>query len=141
MIANNTRDLVKYHEGCSLRPYRDTVGKLTIGWGRNLEDVGISQREADQMLDVDLIHAEGICVRIFGGWYALSAVRRAVLIDMAHNLGEGGLRSFRKMRAAIEAGEFALASLEMLDSKWASQVGARARRLANMMKDDQWPKI
>ena len=125
--------LLVEHEGVRLKPYRDTVGKLTIGVGRNLDDVGISHDEAMMLLDHDIDRALG------GGaatwpWFAdLAPARQIVLVDMAFNLGIGGLKRFRRMLAALEAGDHATAAGQMLDSVWAHQVGARARRLAQMM--------
>ena len=56
------RDIVKAQlkvdEGVKLKPYKDTVGKLTIGCGRNLDDIGISYTEVDYLLENDLNMAE-----------------------------------------------------------------------------------
>ena len=68
-------------------------------------------------------------------WYAhLSEVRQRVVIDMVFNLGIAGFSRFKKTIRYIEAGEFKEAAVEMLDSKWAGQVGARATRLAKMLE-------
>lgn len=121
------------HEGLRLKPYRDTVGKLTIGVGRNLDDVGITRAEALFLLRNDVEEVRTQLERY--PWYTqLDPVRQKVLIDMAFNLGIGGLMQFRKMLAALEAGDYGKTADEMLDSKWARQVGKRAQRLAEMMR-------
>ena len=131
-------DLIARHEGKRLKPYKDTVGKLTIGYGRNLDDVGISGEEADAMLwrDIERAIAAGLRYSWFKG---LSEVRMAVVVDMIYNLGPGGFRSFVNMRAALKAHRWADASRAMLNSKWAVQVPTRAKRLAKMMRADMWP--
>ena len=121
-------------EGLRLRPYLDSVGKLTIGVGRNLDDVGISNAEALTMLanDVDLaIHELESRFTWFGD---LSDARQRVLVNMCFNLGITRLLGFRNMLAAVELGDYYKAAHEMLDSKWARQVGDRAKRLATMME-------
>jgi lysozyme len=119
-------------EGFKLRPYRCPAGKLTIGVGRNLEDTGISKAEALLMLENDI---RSCADRLKGiPWFSgLNAVRQEVLINMAFNLGVAGLMGFPRMMAALERGQYVLASQEMLESKWASQVPQRAKRLAEEM--------
>ena len=127
--------LVKLHEGMRLFPYKCTAGKLTIGWGRNLDDRGISAEEAEYLLQHDLKLAERDAKQFIGGvWDTLSEIRKAVLIDMAFNLGLARLSAFKKFKHALVFGEYKQAAVEMLDSKWASQVGRRATLLAEMMR-------
>ncbi len=124
-------------EGVRLMPYRDTVGKLTIGVGRNLEDRGITLAEAEILLLSD-IHATIAAVEKAVPWYPrLDPVRQRVLINMAFNLGTAGLLAFRQMLAACQRGDYDTAADEMLESLWAQQVGTRALRLAQMMRTGQ----
>jgi lysozyme len=64
--------------------------------------------------------------------------RRGVLVNMAYNLGVTGLLSFKKMLSAYKKGAFVEAAQHMLDSKWAKQVGDRAKRLAEQMRSGEW---
>lgn len=121
-------------EGLRLRPYRDAVGVLTIGYGRNLDDVGITQEEAEHLLTNDVVKVTRDCERFFAFWPRLSDVRQRVLANMVFNIGIGRVLGFRKMLAALEHQDWDDAATEMLDSKWAGQVGARADRLALMMR-------
>ena len=139
MDRYRTKQMIKRHEGLRLKPYRDTVGKLTIGYGRNLEDVGISLEEAELMLEHDLDRAIQAAREVIPGFDELDEVRQAVLVDMAFNLGRAGLAGFRRFRAALALGDFERAASEMLDSLWARQVGRRAEELAEMMRSGQWP--
>ena len=139
-MAINMKEMVKQlelHEGLRLKPYYDTVDKLTIGIGRNLEDTGISKAEASFMLQNDLIRIIAELDEQMPWWRELTENRRRILVDMAFNLGTFGLSQFRDMLAATKVGDFDAASKEMLDSKWAKQVGGRAERLAEAMKTDQ----
>lgn len=125
---------LRIHEGLRLKPYKDTVGKLTIGIGRNLDDVGISEPEAMLMLENDIETVFADLDRSLTWWRTLSERRQMVLADMAFNLGIGRLTGFRNALAAMQAGEWDKAAREMLDSKWARQVGPRAATLADMVR-------
>ena len=121
------------HEGMRLKPYRCTAGKLTIGVGRNLDDKGISELEALYLLWGDM---QEVMEALDGhDWYrGLDPIRKKVIIDMAFNLGLGGLLQFKKMIAAIELSDYEEAAKQMLSSRWATQVGLRSMRLAEMMR-------
>jgi len=131
----NIKDQLIRHEGLRLDLYKDSVGKLTIGVGRNIDDIGISKDEAMYLLDNDIKKVEEQVSHFF--WYKdLSEARKKVIIDMVFNLGLTRFKGFKKTIAYIAAGNFDLASIEMLSSRWADQVGSRAHTLSNIMKDD-----
>lgn len=127
--------MIKAHEGLSLLPYECSAGKLTIGYGRNLDDVGISQAEADFLLDIDIHKAIADCKAVIPSFDELSEMRQAVLIDMMFNLGRTKFKKFKRMLQAIDYGNYDKASFEMLDSDWAVQVGERATFLARKMEE------
>lgn len=131
--------LIERHEGRRMKPYTDTTGHLTVGVGRNLTSVRFSTAEVDLMLETDIDHAVADCRKLFPTFDTLSEVRQAVLADMVFNMGLVRLRKFQRMRRALRNEDFDTASLEMLDSTWAEQVGRRALRLAQMMRTDAWP--
>lgn len=122
-------------EGVRLKPYHDPVGKLTIGIGRNLDDVGISQYEAMVLLSNDIRKVEADLDVALPWWRSLSEARQQVLANMAFNMGIGSLLKFKDTLSAIQAGKYEDAAAAMLKSLWASQVGQRAARLAKMMRD------
>jgi len=127
------RKQLKRHEGLRLKPYLDTVGKLTVGYGRNLDDVGISRGEADFMLDndIEMIARE---LETVDEYRELDLMRKTVIANMAFNLGFRGLMGFKNMWTAIAQGNYEIAAAEMLNSKWAGQVGSRAIELAELMR-------
>lgn len=128
----NYVEMIKRHEGFRQYPYKCTAGKLTIGYGRNLDDVGISKEEAEYLLDMDLDkHTEELDKVIT---WAVPKDVYAVLVDMHYNLGHERFMQFKNMLAALKKLDFKGAAKEMLDSKWAKQVPNRAAELANIME-------
>jgi len=130
------KDQLILHEGLKLKPYKCTAGKITIGVGRNIEDIGITEDEARSLLDNDILRVAQELDNALPWWRDLSDVRQRVLLDMAFNIGTPTLMKFKNTLALIEAGEFENASVEMLDSRWAEQVGQRARTLSQAMATD-----
>jgi len=126
-------DLIR-DEGMRLKPYRDTTGHLTIGVGRNLDDVGITKSEAMRMLGNDIEKCKRQLTDQLPIYSTLDAVRQEVLINMCFNLGIKGLLGFKDMIASLEIGNYIQASKDMKNSLWARQVGDRADRLALKMQ-------
>lgn len=122
-------------EGLRTRPYRCTAGKLTIGVGRNLDDVGITPAEAMALLRNDINVVTVALDARLPWWRTLDEARQHVIINMAFNMGIATLLTFKNTLALIQAGKFEDAAAAMLQSKWARQVGPRARRLAAQMKE------
>ena len=121
------------HEGLELLPYEDSLGIITIGVGRNLEERGISEDEAFYLLgnDIEIIWDE--LIKQHPIVEDLDDQRQMILLDMAFNMGVPRLGKFKKMWAAIEDGDMIEASKQALDSRWADQVGRRAERLAERL--------
>lgn len=134
MILERLLKRVKSHEGTKLKPYLDTKGKLTIGTGRNLDDVGITEQEADILLRNDIATASRELVRAFPWVNNLDDIREEILIEMCFNLGITRFKTFKKMISFCKAGDYQKAADEMIDSKWARDVGDRAKALANLMR-------
>lgn len=131
---NAFENLLIDQEGLELKPYYDTVRKLSIGVGRNLENVGISETEALMLLKNDI---KRVCLeteRAFPWLSKLGPARQMVILSMAFNMGIEKLLEFKHMIAALQAGDYTKASDQMLASVWASQVKKRAVELAVMMK-------
>jgi len=147
------------HEGMVLTVYQDTLGIDTIGIGRNLKDRGISKEELDY-LDIpsmEVVYEHGISeadarylalndiaivenelCRVHSCVEDLDGVRQLILMDMAFNMGVPRLCKFKKMWNAIHEQSWEAASREMLDSRWARQVGRRATILSNAMKTGEF---
>ena len=124
---------LKKHEGFRQFAYKDIVGKNTIGYGRNLDDVGIREEEASYLLMHDIYHAINHLEKF--DWYnTLDDIRKAVIINISFNVGVAGLLGFSKMIDFLQKKDYNNAAKEMLDSKWSHQVKSRATELAAQMK-------
>jgi len=134
----NIIDQLSRDEGCRLKPYKDTVQKLTIGIGRNLDDVGISLEEAHYLLENDVQRAKNNCTANFSFFKNLSDARQGVMVNLCFNMGAGALNKFPRFLGAMERGEWENAARELLDSRYATQVGDRAKRLAKQIVTDEW---
>lgn len=125
-------DLIR-DEGLRLKPYRDSVGKITIGIGRNLEDKGITKEEAIFMLKNDILECYRDLKTIFTNFDSFTNGRKRALINMRFNLGYRGFRSFKKMISAIKQNNWEKAIEEAKDSKWYRQVPNRANRIIKLL--------
>jgi lysozyme len=128
------KDWIKRHEGFNSHPYFDSVGKLTIGWGRNIEDNGISKEEADILFENDFNSAVNDLMR-FDWWVMQPKGVQDALINMRFNLGLHRLLGFTKMIKALQEKNYGKAAQEALDSRWAKQVGDRAKDVALMIRE------
>lgn len=138
-LISNLQRLLILHEGKKLKPYVDTVGKITIGVGRNLTDRGISEGECALLLsnDIDIVMKQ--FNNNFPNWKQFDDVRKLVILDMLFNLGLNRFLGFKNMIDALNTKDFNKAASEMLNSRWAEQVGDRAKRLSIMMRDGILP--
>jgi len=132
-MTESIYELIKRHEGLRLKPYKCTAGKLTIGVGRNLDDNGISEEEAMMMLHAD-VHNCIDSLHAFSWFHTLNEVRQNALIDMVFNLGITRFKRFKKMIAALDAGDYGKAADEAQDSAWYNQVGSRAVEVCTMIR-------
>jgi lysozyme len=127
-------------EGLRLKPYRCTAGKLTIGYGRNLDDVGISQKIADEMLQEDLVTAKKICQRIFGTLFdTWSENRQLGWINLAFNLGQVRLSKFKNTIRAAQIEDWFEVESGLRQSLWFKQVKGRAERVIGMICHETFP--
>lgn len=125
-------------EGVRLKPYVDTTGHLTIGVGRNLHNKGISQKECDYLLENDLYETRVSVLKALPWSKNLSEARQGVLLNMAFNMGIDGLLSFVNTLGYMRNGQWDKAAEGIRNSKYATQVGARAERLAKQLETDEW---
>ena len=129
---------LKKHEGFRRKPYTDTIGKLTLGIGRNLEDKGITEQEALFMLNNDVDYFYDHLNKKLVWFKQLDNARQNVLVNMAFNLGVAGLLTFKDTLNAVRMGLYLVAAEEMLNSKWSRQVGKRANELAEQMRTGEY---
>lgn len=136
-------DLIR-DEGIRLRTYRCTAGHLTIGVGHKITECDnltdgdtISLERAGLLLAWDIMSAIGAANTIFrrGKFESMAEPRQRALLNMILNLGPNKFRGFKKMLMAIAMHDWAEASVQCLDSKYARQVGERAQRIAYALRN------
>jgi lysozyme len=127
------RGLLIRHEQYRQFVYKDSTGHNTVGFGRNLDERGISQDEALSLLDDDIIYFTNKLVRAFPEFADLDDNRQIALLDMCFNLGVVGLLNFKKMLEFIKVKDWKNASQEILNSKAAIQCPERYKNLAEIM--------
>lgn len=139
-MNQKTVDQIKRYEGLSLYPYKCTSGKITIGWGRNLEDNGVSIDEAERMLENDLSTCVSELERfLYSDTYkALDKVRKGALVNLCYNIGLTSLVGFKKMWAALTIHDYQTAAEELIDSRYANQVPNRAKELADQIRTGKY---
>lgn len=134
MNRDALRIQLRIDESVKKKPYRDTVGKLTIGVGRNLDDVGLRDNEIALMLENDIDETCAALDRALPWWRDMSDARQQVICNMCFNMGIMKLLGFKNTLAAMQRGDYAAAADGMKQSAWHGQVGARADRLIEMMR-------
>ena len=131
-VITLAKESIKKHEGFRRFAYQCTADKTTVGYGRNLDDRGVTEQEAMYLLENDIVE----CIQdlaTFPYWNRLTPRQQAALIDLRFCLGHDGYRQFRRMDAALNAGKYGDAALEIERSKFAEQTGKRAEHLADML--------
>lgn len=123
---------LKREEGFRSKLYYCTEGKPTIGYGFNLE-AGITKEEATSLLEIRLTNYRTKIEKRFPKLHQLNTRRQSVLLNMAYNMGVGGLFNFKKMFIALEQDDFIEAARQIMDSKAARQLPTRYKRLAKKM--------
>ena len=114
--------------------YRCPSGTLTVGYGRNLEDRGLSPEEARDLLDNDIQDCLSD-LHSFAWFMMLDPIRQRALVDMRFQLGPQGFRGFTKMLATLALGDYVAAAEQARDSKWAREDSpARAKTIATMLE-------
>ena len=126
-------DMLLKHEGIRYYPYTDTTGHLTIGIGRNLTDRGITRDEAMYLLNNDIVDFTiQLSDRLY--WFDAQPEKvKLVLTDLAFNLGVNGLLTFKRTLEFIRQGDYKNAADELIRSKWATQVGSRAKDIYDIL--------
>lgn len=134
MLKKRIQGLLIKHEGLQTKVYTCPAGKLTIGIGRNLEDRGITEIEAEYLLNNDIVHCHNQLSSSLPFYDKLDDIRQEVLINMCFQMGLYGLLKFKNTLSFIEQGNYVNASAEMLNSKWALQTPNRAKELSKILE-------
>mgnify|MGYP000938050228 FL=1 len=134
-------EVLRRHEGVRSYAYKCSAGYITIGVGRNIDEdggLGLSDDEVDYLLSNDIDR----CIKELGAsfdWFKqLDEVRRDAMINLVFNLGMPRLKQFKNTLAAMENCDWNTAADELLDSRWATQVGARATEVSTMIRTGEY---
>jgi lysozyme len=134
-------EMLRRHEGVETHAYKCTAGKITIGVGRNIDPaggIGLSDDEIEMMLENDAARCAEELGREFQWFSGLDDVRRDAMIDLCFNIGITSLRNFKMANAAMAEDDYDKAADEYMDSKWASQVGNRAKEICAMIRTGEY---
>ena len=135
---NKLIEQLKIHEGVKLKPYKCTAGKLTIGVGKNIEDNGITLEEAEYLLQNDIAEARSQLLHAFPWMGELNDARISAMINFTFNVGIGTVKKFKNTLSYMQSGEWDKAADEMMDSRWARQVGNRAIEVTEQIRTGKW---
>lgn len=140
-LLTEATNLIKLHEGFKNKAYLDTKGNITIGYGRNLKGNpptlvewntilfpnGITQNQAEQLLEPQIIAVNNWLSASFSWWNNLTINRKLCLIDIVFNIGEDDFLQFHDTIAALANGNYTAAAADLKNSEWYRDVGQRAR--------------
>jgi len=139
MDRNKLIKEIIFDEGYKTETYEDHLGFLTLGVGHLVLDtdpefgkpVGtpVSEERIRECLNKDIDTVCSELDRNLHWWRGLNDDKQRVMVNMCFNLGYPRLSKFKKFLAAMQKNDFETAAIEMMDSKWATQVGKRAERL------------
>ena len=133
---------LKRDEGVEATVYQDHLGFWTIGVGRLVDKrkpgAGLRPNEIDYLLRNDIADRLAALERAIPWFGKLDDARQGVLVNMAFQMGTAGLLGFKNTLTLVAAGRYEEAAQRMLQSKWATQTPARAKRLAEQMKTGEW---
>lgn len=129
LIADLKRD-----EGRRDKPYKDTRGFTTIGYGHNLDAEGLCEAALTAQLEHDIAGAIGALDRALPWWTDLPEPAQRVLVNLCFNMGIRTLMTFRQTLRYLQARQFRAAARALMESAYARQVGARAERLRAILE-------
>lgn len=142
----DAESLIKRHEGLRLRAYLDTKGKLTIGYGLNLDAAAakaicaqlklnyvsirngqaITEADADAIFVIQLKAVNSQARAIFSKFQTMPANAQAVIQDLLFNLGIAGFLQFHDTIEAMQVQDWQAAADHLTDSLWFTQTKNRA---------------
>ena len=144
MDINKLREQLKIDEGVKYEVYDDHLGYKTFGIGHLVkttdEEYGlpvgtpVSEKRVNSVFDKDVETYIDESKKVFGNLEDMPQEAQQVIVNMCFNMGAPRLSQFKKFIKAIHDEDWKTASVEMLDSRWASQVGIRANRLSDRIK-------
>ena len=145
MNIDKLREQLKIDEGVKYEVYKDHLGYPTFGIGHLVvegdtehgEPVGtpVSEDRVNSVFESDVETYVSEAKKVFPNLDILPEEAQQVIVNMCFNMGAPRLSKFKKFIAGVNAGDWDTAAVEMMDSRWANQVGIRAERLRDRIKD------
>ncbi len=134
MNIDSLTDRVKGNEGFKSTVYQCSNGFLTIGYGSAIKDLNLSENVASAILVEDLLKLVIKCHERFSWFRHMPDIVQEVIVEMCYQMGIVGFSEFQKTIKYFQNGELILASIEMLESKWArTDSPSRAKRLSDLV--------
>ena len=134
-------EMLRKHESVETHAYKCSANKTTIGVGRNIDKnggIGLSQMEIDYLLANDIKRVEAELSQAFNWYDDLNDARKDAMMDICFNLGLPRLMLFKKSLAAMSNRHYEIAAIELLDSRWARQVGQRAVTISEIIRTGEY---
>ena len=145
MNVEKLREQLKIDEGCVYEIYNDHLGYPTFGIGHlvresdpeNGSPIGtkVSEDRVADAFDDDIEIVLSDCNKLYPDFDDLPEEAQQIIANMMFNLGRPRLSKFVGMKRGVDAKDWDSAADEMVDSRWYRQVGARAERLVNRMRE------
>lgn len=137
------REQLKVDEGVKYEIYKDHLGYPTFGIGHLITEddpehgepdgTEISEDRVNEVFESDVAKFVSEAKILFSDLDELPDVAQQVIVNMAFNMGRPRLSKFKNFIAGVNDNDWVRAAEEMMDSRWADQVGARATRLRNLI--------
>ena len=144
MNVDKLREQLKIDEGVKYEVYKDHLGYPTFGIGHLVvegdEEMGkpvgtpVSEERVNSVFESDVQKFVVESEKVFPNLKDLPEEAQQVRVNMCFNMGAPRLSKFKKFIAAVNDGNWSTAAVEMMDSRWATQVGVRAERLRDRVQ-------
>ena len=145
MNVEKLREQLKIDEGCVYEIYNDHLGYPTFGIGHLVREsdpengsrlgTEVSEDRVNEAFDADVEIVLSDCNTLYPDFDDLPEEAQQIIANMMFNLGRPRLSKFVGMKRGVDAKDWNSAADEMVDSRWYRQVGARAERLVNRMRE------
>ena len=127
-------DDIKKHEGFSSVVYKCTAGKLTVGYGKRVKYLKVTQEQAEEWLKEDLENLKYVLADKYDWFLPAPQEVKDIVMNMAYQLGPTSFSKFKRTIKLFKNKDYEGASIEMLDSKWAREdTPDRAKELSERL--------
>jgi lysozyme len=139
-MFDKVKERIKKHEGFRDTIYKDSLGKMTIGWGhlitpqdKLMENTQYSKEFLNNLFEKDFDIACDQAMSLIGS-YNICEDAIGVVIEMVFQLGVGNVNKFKNMLEALKESDYAHAAVHMLASNWHKQTPERCEELAEILR-------